>query len=133
MSRTDSHMPHWATCTWYLPVHLRCENSTRTHWSITQSIRHACDLPVRPVRSRPVLSAWLRSQGTRCYWEPDWTGVSPWPRPPRWFVEHHYHNVERRRSRDGLRDAAAEWRATGHVETVPEPRQARGGARWAWA
>lgn len=132
MSRTDAHAPHWATVEWYLPEHRDCPSAIYS-WRSPASREHDCDLPDRPVRRRPVLSLWRAGRTTGCYWRPDWTGVSPWPRPPRWYVEHVWHNPERRRVRDTLRTAAAEYRATGDVDTEPEARQGRNSARWQWA
>src|ERR1043165_6109699 len=123
MSRTDAHAPHWATVEWYEPVHRRCHHAIHTWRGYGVVVDHDCDLPAEPVRHRPLISGWRHGRLTRCTWEPDWTGVSPWPRPPRWFVEHVWHNPERRRARDDLRTAAAEYRATGDVDTEPEPRQ----------
>lgn len=131
MSRTDHHMPHWVTANWYEPVHFRCVNGR--HWTDRHRDRLLCDLPDRPVRHHPVRSHWRATAGTRCTWEPDWTGVRPYSRPPRWYVEHVWHNPERVRVRDVLRAAAAEYRGSGDTDLEPEPRQARHGASWMWA
>lgn len=133
MSRTDTHMPHWVTAEWYEPVHYRCQNGEHSlRWWNANGSRE-CDLPERPVRHGNVSSSWRSLANRHCTWEPDWTGVSPWPRPPRWFVEHVWHNTERRRVRDDLRAAAAEWRARGEVDTEPAARQARHSAQWMWS
>jgi hypothetical protein len=131
MSRTDHHMPHWVTAVWYEPVHHRCVAGRR--WSDRYRDRLPCDLPDRPVRHHPVLSHWRATAGTRCTWEPDWDGVRSYPRPPRWYVEHVWHNPERVRVRDTLHAAAAEYRATGDTDLEPDPRQARHSAEWMWA
>lgn len=138
MSRTDAHMPHWVTATWYEPVHdHRCRFSDRWMAGYGGRDPRPCDLPDRAVRHRPGA---FRRPGrqlfpgeTRCSWEPDWFGVSRWPRPQRWFVEHVWHNPERVRVRDLLRLAAAEHRGSGGTDVEPEPRQARHGAHWYWA
>ena len=133
MSNTDAHMPHWVTVEWYVPDHYRCQNGEHSlRWWNRNGARE-CDLPDEPVRHRPDRHSW-RFQGERhCTWEPDWTGVSPWPRPRRWFVEHYWHNPERVRSRDTLRAAVADYRANGDTFIAPDPRQARHSASWAWS
>lgn len=134
MSRTDHHQPHWVTAELWEPAHYRCPNATEGWWNVRFRDRE-CTLPPAPVREHP--SGWRRtwrsSVGSSCHWEPDWTGVSPWTRPQRWFVEHVWHNPERRRLRDELRAAAAEYRATGDVTDDPAPRQARHCAAWMWS
>lgn len=132
MSRTDAHAPHWVTATWWYPMH-RDPGESSFFWR--QSVHgrhHECDLPAEPVYCWPTISRWRAVQTTRCFWRPDLSHISPWPRPPRWYVEHVWHNPERVRVRDDLRAAAAEYRATGTVDTEPEPRQGRGSARWGW-
>lgn len=132
MSRTDAHAPHWVSCELYEPAH-RCVNAIHTHWSAV-GYPGECDLPDTPVRRRPVLSGWRwRPESPRCTWQPTWDGVSAWPRPPRWFVEHHWHNPERRRVRDTLLAAVADWRANGGTDVEPAPRQARHGAAYYWS
>ena len=138
MSRTDAHMPHWVTCTWYLPDHHgTCPHNTEG-WQRRTIPDQPCDLPDIPVRRAPKLVRRVRRGvfppgETRCTWGPDWTGVSPWPRPPRWYVEHVWHNPERTRLRGELARARAEWNGSGGTDVDPEPRQARHGAAWLWA
>lgn len=131
MSRTDHHMPDWVTVEWWEATHVRCPHATSS-WRTTSLGFHECDLPDEPVREHPFRR---RRPGRRpvCYWEPDLSSVSPWPRPPRWYVDHVWHNPERRRLRDELRAAAAEWRAAGNVENDPPAYQARHSAGWMWS
>lgn len=135
MSRTDAHAPHWVTATWYKPVHnLYCRDDPgRRPWWPTRNDQ-VCDLPGRVVRHRPRLSVRHNRTPcpgeTRCTWEPDWAGVSPYGRPDRGFVEHIWHNPERTRLRGELARARAEYRGSGGTDVDPEPRQARHCAAW---
>jgi hypothetical protein len=133
MSRTDAHAPHWVTAEWYEPDHYRCQNGEHSlRWWNRNGARE-CDLPDEPVRHRHVLSGWRSTREHHCTWEPDWTGVSPYSRPRRWFIEHYWHNPERVRSRDTLRAAVADYRANGDTDVQPDARQARHSAGWAWS
>lgn len=132
MSRTDAHTPYWVTAEWWEPVHFRCRNSAYTWRQWRANGEHECDLPVEPVRLRPLGRRWRSSEKITCVWEPDYVGVSPWPRPPRWFVNAEWHAPERLRIRDTLRAAAADYRANGDTDVEPPPFQAKHGAAWLW-
>ncbi len=123
MSDTDKDKPDWVTAEWWEPFHV-CDR------------RRPCDLPdvVDRKRERPRFGGWLRSD-VRCGWWPinerrRWR-YKTW-NPPRWFVHHVWTGVERVSVRDDCRRAAAEYRATGDVATMPSVRQHRHGAGWLW-
>lgn len=134
MSRTDKDMPDWVTAEWYEPVHFRCTAQSIYTWrrSYGPGDGH-CDLPDTPVRGQDRFMRLWRPGARSCFWEADLSHVHPTGPPPRWYVEHRWHNPERVRVRDELRAAAAEWRATGDVEHDPAPRQARHSATWSWS
>lgn len=135
MSRTDVHAPYWTQAVWYEPVHdITCEFYTNRLGS-----RHVkskpCDLPERAVRH----GASPPRRGVRgCTWEPirprwrqcRWLNVG---RVPKWYCDHVWHNVERVRTRDGLRDLAREYDTDGVLADGDFPNwQARHGAPWYW-
>ncbi len=137
MSDTDKDKPWWVTTEWWEPHHLWCEHDTDTAKRWYTRRRRVCDLPDRPIpsRDRPRLSGWRRRGDVHCYWWPTWHRNKfryKVGNPPRWFVHHVWNGVERVSVRDDCRRAAAEYRATGDVDTEPSVRQHRHGAGWLW-
>lgn len=63
-------------------------------------------------------------------WEP---GRRYYDSPPPWFVNHVWDAPERLAARVDCARAAAEYRATGEVDTVPTTRQHRQCAIWLWS
>lgn len=132
MSRTDKDLPYWVAAEWWEPWHVRCR-----HDSILPTAGR-CRLPPVPVRRRPVPITW-RARKVRCEWLPC-DDVLPDGRPRRWysqpprlFIRHVWSGPQRRTVRDLGRRAAAEYRATGQVDTELPVRQARHGAHWVWS
>lgn len=136
MSRTDKHAPYWTWAQWYEPVHhLYCPNYPRRRWQ-QFSKRLPCDLPERPVRHG---GGRTRVYVPHCTWEPIWpiwrqVRWLTWKRhTPKWFVDHVWNEVERRRERDDLLQLRKEYNATGDLDDGDFPNwQARHMARWLW-
>ncbi len=135
MSDTDKDKPWWVITSWWEPVHVHCVYDTTLYYrSVT---KRDCDLPDRPDRKRdqPRFSRWRLRSGVLCYWSPVWPRTKfryKSSNPPRWFVHDRWTGVERVSVRDDCRRAAAEYRATGEVDTEPSVRQHRHGAGWLW-
>ncbi len=137
MSDTDKDKPWWTTATWWEPVHWCCDNDVPRNWRAWRHQARDCDLPARPVRSRPERHTWRwynRHQGS-CTWWPVYerrrfrykTG-----NPPRWYVHDVWTGVERASVRDDCRRAIAEYRADGRVDVEPSVRQHRHCAKRLW-
>lgn len=129
MSRTDKDMPMRVQATWFRAVHMGCVNDPE-HWRNSTRI---CDLPPEPNRSRVT---WRR-RGNGCTWSPLVDREFKWwyrgmTTPPPWFVDHVWHNVERRRSRDECIAARKEYQATGDIDTEVTILQHRHCAQWLW-
>lgn len=139
MSRTDKDMPLWVRARRWVPEHYACEHA---EW---RRGRRACDLPATPDRTKHNAQlrsrAWYRFPGywakatPNCFWSPDLRSIypdrlSPGAAPPKWFVDHIGHNMERRRKRDECIQARKEHRATGDVDVVPTTLQHRHQASW---
>lgn len=133
MSKTDKDEPWWVQATWWRPQHYYCQyDLERGRWE-KQPLYRVCDLPPRPVVAPPRFG---RKYGpSQCVWDPDW----PWPggypsgpntAPPKWFVDHVGHNMERRRARDECLAARKEYRATGEVDVCPTVEKHRHRAQW---
>lgn len=125
MSRTDNTDPHWVRALWWEPYHWRCEYSA-------SNPREHCDLPPEPIVSR---NHSLRHQ-TRghCTWVPTWDGMTTgggWSAPP-WFNRMIHTCPDRRRTRDDLTLARAQYRATGEVDVDVSTAQHRHCGRWDW-
>ena len=116
MSDTDKDKPYWVTAEEYMPFHT-CQSPYRTR---------KCNLPAEPVRRK---RTWRTANREGCVWTPVWDRHSM-PAVPKWYVDHIYHNPQRRAARDNGRHAVAEYRATGTVDRVYGTDQARGAARW---
>ncbi len=130
MSDTDKDKPWWVTAEWWKPEHWNCDRSMHRRWGM-HGPRRECDLPAAPVVEPPRRYSWRGRHLTRCVWYPDNQRHAFAP-VPRWFVHHVWTNVERVSVRDDCRRAAAEYRATGQVDTEPSVRQHRHGATWYW-
>lgn len=129
MSRTDKDAPLWTRATRWEPDHYRCQHALfgRGH--------RECDLPPAPPSRVTYRYPGYWHQFKHCAWQPDLNsfypdGLNPFHAPPKWFVDHVGHNVERRRSRDECIEARKEHRATGEVDTTPTVNQARHQAQW---
>lgn len=116
MSRTDKDTPWWTReSTYWQPLHLwRCRLK-----------EIPCTLPA------DVLASPTSPRSGHCYWWPV-TEQYPISAPPKWYVDHRYHNVQRVLVRDGCRRMAAEWRGSGEISHEVLPRQGRHSARWGW-
>jgi hypothetical protein len=126
MSRTDHHAPLWVQATTWEPWHHRCLNDAR--W---RPDGRPCTLPGDPVVEHPSTHRGARRTG--CEWIPvdDRHGYSVYFSPvPRWYVRHVYHSRERTQARADRQRLLAEHRATGRVDHIPQPRQARHSAQW---
>lgn len=127
MSRTDKDMPYWMLSTWWEPDHRYCQHST---WYKNRE----CDLPERPIRTRPVKTTW-KTAAPGCCWIPTWDHYTRPYGPngcPTWFVRLEFTGPERARVRDECREALKEYNATGEVDTIPSVTQHRHMARWDW-
>jgi len=125
MSRTDKDSPGWVRSEWYEPCHTCAEHHG-------PRIRHhpTCDLPDEPLIQRS--QQWRRG-ATRCHWIPAWEPNNKYGyHPPRWFVDHIWNSRVRAKVRDELRQAIAEFNATGEVTAVPNVDQHHHGAKWLW-
>lgn len=127
MSRTDKDTPYWVTATWWEPYHARCENGIR-NYRIPRRHRDTCNLPAEPVIQHYRTRTWR----TGCHWSPDWTRRH-YPNPPHDAIRQQWNGPERAAARDECRRAAAEYRATGTVDTIPTTRQHRHCTRWLWS
>lgn len=136
MSRTDAHVPYWVWADWYEPDHhLYCPNRINRLWQKRNGRTEPCNLPEHPVRHAGVRT---RMYVGLCTWEPvrpswrqaRWLHLSP---TPKWFIDHHWNNPERVRTRDVLGKFVKEYNATGEIDDADFPcYQGRHGARWAW-
>ncbi len=125
MSRTDHHQPLWVNATWWEPWHNRCPHSI--YWQYRDG--RPCELPPEPVVEHPR----TRRNPRPCHWIPvdDRYGPSRYfGSVPRWYVRHAYHARQRTQHRTDRQRLIAEHRATGSVDHVPVPEQARSAARW---
>jgi hypothetical protein len=136
VSRTDTHAPYWTWAQWYEPDHsIYCEFYLNRSWQKTA--KQPCTLPDRAVRHHDRFI--YRRRPGLCNWTP------VWPTYPEcrwlmfgkaarsWFVDHVWHNPERVRTRDQLRNLAREYNAYGDLEDGDFPNwQARNCARWSW-
>ena len=127
MSRTDKDAPDWADATWWEPSHYHCAEARHGHWHRGFPFRE-CDLPARPVRSRP--NFFVRQSS--CIWVPVSRRRSPYSQPPGWFVNHQGTARARVRERTECGIARQEYRATGSVDIDPNVDQHRHGATWDW-
>lgn len=121
MSRTDKDNPRFISPSgWYKPRHYCSRNNPCTLPDLN-SIKYAREI--------------IKISRSRCFWyvhHSTYEWYLQFGRPPKWFVDHVYHNVMRRDSRDSLRKAIADHRANGDTDVEPEPRQARHSAGWLW-
>jgi hypothetical protein len=134
MSDTDKDKPYWVTARWWEPEHRHCQHDARTGrwWPPHRGARRVCDLPDRPVITRPGRVTWrggYRRAG--CHWEAV-NDRHPFSSPPRWFRDHRWANPQRVAVRDLGRRAAAEYRAGRVVEVELPVNQHRHSARWDW-
>lgn len=127
MSRTDVHAPYWTWAEYYRPMHNHYERS--------------CDLPPEPVRCNTKLRPDYPNDGWQsCYWRPalpdswrEYRWLHLGKAVPKWYVDHVWHNAERVRERDELRNLAREYNAYGQVEDGDFGNwQARHCATWYW-
>lgn len=125
MSRTDKDRPHWVSAEWWEPHHMCKEHTFSRWWTNT----HTCDLPAEPSLKREPRHHWRSGIPRCCHWVPVWERRTM-PSPPKWFVDHMWHNPQRRAVRDDSNRARAEYRATGTVDTVHDTRQAKNCAHW---
>lgn len=133
MSRTTKDKPWWVVATKWEQVHYCRDFGYLKTWLIRQD--RPCNLPAEP--DLKTYRAWdnqhWRRKSDQCMWEPDYpTGhrfCCPTP-PPRWYIEHVWHNPERTRERAYARRALKDYRANGDVEEVLLGHQARSCAKW---
>jgi hypothetical protein len=138
MSRTDKDAPLWTRATRWVPEHYGCEFDIGPWYWRKRPHTRDCDLPATPIRAKASYkgfpyAVWERQP--RCVWLPDIHQIYKdrlhyGPPPPKWFVDHIGHNMERRRSRDECIQAQKEHRATGDVDVVPTTLQHRHQASW---
>lgn len=143
MSRTDKDKPAWVIAEWWEPWHVACPLSKR-YWGHSEAVRHPCNLPDEPrvVNGRATYTGWSGGRGLRyweqCRWEYVWPAMWGYrsyrqSRPPKWFVDHLWHNPERVRERDDLRALRDEYNRHGNLEDGDFPCwQARHYARRKW-
>lgn len=134
VSRTDKDMPHWVRAEWWEPVHWACRDAPANQWP-RQLRSRVCDLPPEPIRQKRVRP---RGGERNCVWDAMWiwrcyhrgrigSGV------PEWFIDHVWHNPERRRVRTDLGKLRQEYNANGDIEDYDFPCwQARRSAHWLW-
>jgi hypothetical protein len=116
MSRTDKDRPYWMRYDNYRPVH---------HWTCSVG-REPCSLPPELYEGQ----AHYRRRLTACYWDaPDerhfWQQA-----PPKWYIDHNWHNPERVRERDTLRRIAQDYNANGDTELEMANFQARNRSKY---
>jgi hypothetical protein len=126
LSRTDNTDPHWVRAIWWEPDHWRCQYSMFN--------RRECDLPAEPIVAKEHGIRWRAHGLQRCSWVPTYDGMTTgggWSAPP-WFCRVEFTVPERRRVRDQLNQARAEYRATGEVDIEIQNYQHRHRANWDW-
>lgn len=134
MSDTDKDKPYWVTAEWWEPVHRNCEYDDRAGrwWPPNRGPRRVCDLPDRPVVTRPERVTWRgSSRRLGCHWEAD-DRRHPFSSPPKWYRDHRWNNPQRRQVRDVGRRAVADYRANGGTDVELPTAHHRNGARWDW-
>lgn len=133
MSRTDKHAPYWTWCEWYEPCHhLYCEN--RASRAGQKAPKQPCNLPERPVRHA---GRRTRIYVGLCTWEPVWPSwrEARWQHVnhvPRWYIQHVWHNPERVRSRDKLKQFRKLYNAGDRGDMDYPNWQHRHMATWYW-
>jgi hypothetical protein len=132
MSRTDKDMPFRVRATRWQEQHYRCSFA---RFGRTRDGHRECDLPDWPPSRANLKFPGVWHTFQHCAWVPDLGSIypdrlNPFPAPPKWFVDHIGHNMERRRKRDECIAARKEYRATGEVDIVPTVLQHRHQAIW---
>jgi hypothetical protein len=128
MSRTDHTDPHWIRAPWWEPWHTSCQYAMFYRGEV-------CDLPAEPVLKSTYGSTWRSRNGaTRCRWVPghDYTTPCYTRGAAAEFIRVAFTKPERRRVRDQLARARAEYRATSEVDVVASTEQHRHRGLWAW-
>lgn len=121
MSRTDNTDPYWVRATVWKPFHVGCPYAMFPRG-------RACDLAPEPIVEAAYSARW-RHCG-HCVWAPAGDGRDRPPSCPRDWIRVFHTGPERRRVRDQLTRARAEYRGTGEVDVVASTEQHRHQANW---
>lgn len=112
MSRTDKDLPYWMRATKWRENH---------YWKCSVGIV-ACTIPE--------FKSFDTRRFTSCHWQP-LDDVNFWEQaPPKWFLDHVWHNPERRRVRDTARKIIADYNANGDTDLEIAGFQHRHNASW---
>lgn len=139
MSRTDKDMPWWVRAGFWQPEHNACPHDRYLRY-VRWDLRHECNLPAEPrvLNPRFACPRHYPLHRSQCYWYPVWRFryahrgyAGSWV--PKWFIDHVWHNPERRRVRTDLGKLRQEYNANGDIEDYDFPCwQARRSAHWLW-
>jgi hypothetical protein len=116
MSRTDKDLPYWMRSDNYRPVH---------HWSCSVG-RKPCTLPGELFKGQ----AHYRRRFTSCYWHAVDERHFWEMAPPKWYIDHTWHNPERVRVRDRGRLIVKDYTANGDTDLEIANYQARNRSKY---